>query len=59
MTCVSQQVGLSPGVRQKDFVRNAMDAFTVESFSQKEPDLEEIYIEAVHSTGMEETRTIE
>ncbi len=32
---------------------------TVEAFSQKEPDLEEIYIDAVHSAGMEETRTIE
>ena len=52
-------VGLAPGIRQKEFLKNALDAFTVESFSQKEPDLEEIYIEAVRTAGLEETRTIE
>ncbi len=45
--------------RQKEFLKHALDAFTVESFSQKEPDLEEIYIDAVRTAGLEETRTIE
>ncbi len=52
-------VALAPGVSQKDFLKRALDAYTVEAFSQKEPDLEEIYIDAVRSAGMEETRTIE
>ena len=52
-------IGLAPGVSQKDFLKRAIDTYTVEAFSQKEPDLEEIYIDAVRSAGMEETRTIE
>ncbi len=52
-------VALAPGVSQKDFLKRALDTYTVEAFSQKEPDLEEIYIDAVRSSGMEETRTIE
>jgi len=52
-------VALAPGISQKDFLKRAIDTYTVEAFSQKEPDLEEIYIDAVRSTGMEETRTIE
>ncbi len=52
-------VGLAPGVSQKDFLKRAIDTYTVEGFSQREPDLEEIYIDAVRGAGMEETRTIE
>jgi ABC-2 type transport system ATP-binding protein len=52
-------LALAPGVAQKDFLKRALDTCTVEAFSQKEPDLEEIYIDAVRSAGMEETRTIE
>jgi ABC-2 type transport system ATP-binding protein len=52
-------LALAPGVAQKDFLKRALDTYTVEAFSQKEPDLEEIYIDAVRSAGMEETRTIE
>ncbi len=52
-------IALAPGVAQKDFLKRALDTYTVEAFSQKEPDLEEIYIDAVRSAGMEETRTIE
>ncbi len=51
-------VGLAPGVSQKEFLKRAIDTYTVEAFSQKEPDLEEIYIDAVRSSGMEEKRTI-
>jgi len=52
-------VALEPGVNQRDFLKRALDLHTVEAFSQKEPDLEEIYIDAVRKAGMEETRTIE
>ena len=52
-------LALAPGVAQKDFLKRALDTYTVDAFSQKEPDLEEIYIDAVRSAGMEETRTIE
>jgi ABC-2 type transport system ATP-binding protein len=51
-------VGLAPGVSQKEFLKRAIDTYTVEAFSQKEPDLEEIYINAVRSSGMDEKRTI-
>jgi ABC-2 type transport system ATP-binding protein len=52
-------VELQPGVNQRDFLKRALDLHTLEAFSQKEPDLEEIYIEAVRKAGIEETRTIE
>src|SRR5262245_4255045 len=52
-------VALEPGVNQRDFLKRALDLHTVEAFSQKEPDLEEIYIDAVRKAGLEETRTIE
>ena len=52
-------VALQPGVNQRDFLKRALDLHTLEAFSQKEPDLEEIYIDAVRKAGMEETRTIE
>ena len=52
-------VALQPGVNQRDFLKRALDLHTVEAFSQKEPDLEEIYIDAVRKAGIEETRTID
>ena len=52
-------VALEKGVDQRDFLKRALDRYTVEAFSQKEPDLEEIYIDAVRNAGIEETRTIE
>jgi ABC-2 type transport system ATP-binding protein len=52
-------VALQPGMSQRDFLKRALDLHTVEAFSQKEPDLEEIYIDAVRNAGLEETRTIE
>jgi ABC-2 type transport system ATP-binding protein len=51
-------VALAPGVNQRDFLKRVLDRFDIRSFSQKEPDLEEIYLEAVRGAGMEETRTI-
>jgi ABC-2 type transport system ATP-binding protein len=55
----SYVVGLTPGVDQREFLKRALDRFDIRAFSQKEPDLEEIFIEAVQSAGLEETRTIE
>ncbi len=54
----SYVVGLAPGTDQREFLKRALDRYEVLSYSQKEPDLEEIYIEAVHSAGIE-TRAIE
>ena len=52
-------VALQPGTNQRDFLKRALDLYPIEAFSQKEPDLEEIYIDAVRTAGLEETRTIE
>ena len=51
-------VSLTPGTDRREFLRRTMDRHRIESFSQKEPELEEIYIDAVRSAGIEETRTI-
>jgi ABC-2 type transport system ATP-binding protein len=51
-------VSLTPGTDRREFLRRTMDRHRVEAFSQKEPELEEIYIDAVRSAGLEETRTI-
>ena len=52
-------VALEPGAPQREFLKRALDRFPIEAFSQKEPDLEEIYIDAVRQAGLEETRAIE
>jgi ABC-type uncharacterized transport system ATPase subunit len=52
-------VALQGGVDQRDFLKRALERYEIESFSRKEPDLEEIFIEAVRNAGLEETRTIE
>ena len=51
-------VGLEPGTDRREFLRRTLDRFRIDAFSQKEPELEEIYIDAVRSAGIEE-RTIE
>ncbi len=50
-------VGLVPGTDRREFLRRTLDRFRIDSFSQKEPELEEIYIDAVRSAGIED-RTI-
>src|SRR5215471_3133033 len=52
-------VSLAPGSDRREFLRRAVERFDVASFSDKEPELEEIYLSAVKAAGMEETRTIE
>jgi ABC-2 type transport system ATP-binding protein len=52
-------VSLEPGVDRRDFLRRCLERHEIQSFSQREPELEEIYLAAVKEAGMEETRTIE
>jgi ABC-2 type transport system ATP-binding protein len=51
-------ISLAPGTDRREFLRRALDRYRIDAFSQKEPDLEEIYIEAVRGAGLEETRAI-
>lgn len=51
-------ISLVPGTDRREFLRRALDRYRVDAFSQKEPDLEEIYIEAVRRAGLEETRDV-
>jgi ABC-2 type transport system ATP-binding protein len=52
-------LALVPGTDQREFLKNAIETLRVDAFSQKEPELEEIYLRAVKDAGLEETRTIE
>jgi ABC-2 type transport system ATP-binding protein len=51
-------VTLQEGVNRRDFLKNAIEKCDVTSFSDREPELEEIYLAAVQRAGIE-TRTIE
>jgi ABC-2 type transport system ATP-binding protein len=52
-------VSLSPGTDRREFLRRALERHEVHAFSDREPELEEIYLAAVREAGLEETRTIE
>ena len=52
-------IALAPGTDRRDFLRRALERHEIQAFSQREPELEEIYLAAVRESGMEETRTIE
>jgi ABC-2 type transport system ATP-binding protein len=52
-------LALTPGTDQREFLRRAIETLRVDAFSQKEPELEEIYLRAVKEAGLEETRAIE
>ncbi|HVE65902.1 MAG TPA: ATP-binding cassette domain-containing protein [Thermoanaerobaculia bacterium] len=52
-------IALAPGTDQREFLRHALERFPLQGFSAKEPELEEIYLEAIRAAGLEETRTIE
>jgi ABC-2 type transport system ATP-binding protein len=52
-------LALVPGTDQREFLKHAIETLRVDAFSQKEPELEEIYLRAVKDAGLEETRTIE
>jgi ABC-2 type transport system ATP-binding protein len=51
-------VGLTPGADRREFLRRTLERYRIDAFSQKEPELEEIYIDAVKSAGLED-RVIE
>ena len=51
-------VGLTAGADRREFLRRALERYRIDAFSQKEPELEEIYIDAVKSAGIED-RVIE
>ena len=52
-------VSLAPGTDRREFLKRTIERYRVEAFSEKEPELEEIYIDAVRNAGLEETRAIE
>jgi len=52
-------ISLAPGTDQGEFLRRALDRYPLQGFSTKDPELEEIYLDAVRAAGIEETRTIE
>jgi ABC-2 type transport system ATP-binding protein len=52
-------ISLAPGTDRREFLRRAFERYDVKAFSEKEPELEEIYLSAVKKAGLEETRTIE
>ena len=51
-------VSLAPDADRREFLRRALDRCEITSFSDREPELEEIYLSAVHNAGIE-TREIE
>jgi ABC-2 type transport system ATP-binding protein len=52
-------VSLDPKADRRQFLRQALERYDITSFSDREPELEEIYLSAVRAAGLEETRTIE
>ena len=52
-------VALEPGTDPREFLRRTMDRHPLHGFSAKEPELEEIYLDAIRAAGIEETRPIE
>ena len=51
-------VTLDAGVEPRAVVQKLFEKNRVDAFSEKEPELEEIYLKAVHDAGLEETRPI-
>jgi ABC-2 type transport system ATP-binding protein len=54
----SYVISLAPGTDENDFLRRTLERYRVEAFSRKEPELEEIYLQAVQAAGIEDTRTV-
>ena len=52
-------VKLAADVDRRQFLRQMLDRYDVAAFSDREPELEEIYLSAVEAAGLEETRIIE
>lgn len=52
-------ISLASGTSRREFLRRTLERYEIYAFAEKEPDLEEIYLSAVHAAGLQETRTIE
>jgi hypothetical protein len=52
-------IALEPGMDHREFLRRTLERHPVRGFSAKEPELEEIYLDAIRAAGIEETRPIE
>jgi ABC-2 type transport system ATP-binding protein len=52
-------IALEPGMDHREFLRQTLERHPVRGFSAKEPELEEIYLDAIRAAGIEETRPIE
>jgi ABC-2 type transport system ATP-binding protein len=52
-------LALAPGTDRRQFLRQALERYDIAAFSDREPELEEIYLSAVKAAGLEETRVIE
>jgi ABC-2 type transport system ATP-binding protein len=50
-------ISLAPGTDRRDFLRKTLERYDIESFSDREPELVEIYLAAVEKAGIE-TRDI-
>jgi ABC-2 type transport system ATP-binding protein len=51
-------VSLGEGIEPRSVIQNLFQKHRVDAFSEKEPELEEIYLKAVADAGLLETRTI-
>ena len=49
-------VALAPGTDRRAFLKDMIDRYDVTAFSEKDPELEEIYLSAVRAAGLEDTR---
>jgi ABC-2 type transport system ATP-binding protein len=52
-------LSLTPETDRRTFLRQIIDRYEVAAFSEREPELEEIYLSAVKAAGLEETRTVD
>jgi len=52
-------VSLTPETDRRTFLRQMIDRYEVAAFSEREPELEEIYLTAVKAAGLDETRTVD
>jgi ABC-2 type transport system ATP-binding protein len=49
-------VALAPGTDRRAFLKDMIDRYDVTAFSEKDPELEEIYLSAVRAAGLDDTR---
>jgi ABC-type uncharacterized transport system ATPase subunit len=47
-------VALAPGTDRRAFLKDMIDRYDVTAFSEKDPELEEIYLSAVRAAGLDD-----